>query len=109
MPKTCPATGQRIPQDYLHTFDGHFVDAHGRTLLLRGVNLSGSSKAPVGQPSYRLDGFWSSAQAGGQNFLGRPFNLDDGSADAHLSRLRAWGFNMLRYPITWEALEHEGP
>jgi hypothetical protein len=109
VPKTCPATGQPIPHGYVHTFDGHFVDTNGRTLLLRGVNLSGSSKAPVGQPTHVLDDFWSSAQAGGQSFLGRPFSLDDGSADVHLSRLRAWGFNVLRYPITWEALEHEGP
>ena len=109
VPKTCPATGQPIPHGYVHTFDGHFVDENGRTLLLRGVNISGSSKAPVGQPTHILEDFWSSAQAGGQSFLGRPFSLDDGSADAHLSRLRAWGFNVLRYPITWEALEHEGP
>lgn len=109
VPRTCPTTGQPTSKDYLHTLDGQFVDANGRTLLLRGVNLSGSSKAPIGQQSHVLDHFWSSAQAGGQTFLGRPFDLDDGSADAHLSRLRGWGFNVLRYPITWEALEHEGP
>ncbi|KAG8219159.1 glycoside hydrolase [Butyriboletus roseoflavus] len=109
VPKTCPATGQPTPKDYLYTLNGQFVDTTGRTLLLRGVNLSGSTKAPVGQPSHVLDGFWSSAQAGGQRFLGRPFDIDDGSADAHLGRLRGWGFNVLRYPIPWEALEHEGP
>ncbi|KAH0830099.1 glycoside hydrolase family 5 protein [Lanmaoa asiatica] len=109
VPRTCPATGQPTSKDYVYILNGHFVDTTGRTLLLRGVNLSGSSKAPVGQPSHVLDDFWASAQAGGHSFLGRPFNLDDGSADAHLNRLRGWGFNVLRYPVTWEALEHEGP
>ncbi|KAH7890152.1 glycoside hydrolase family 5 protein [Phlebopus sp. FC_14] len=109
VPSTCPAAGQPTGPYFVHTIDGNFVDSHGRTLLLRGVNLSGSSKAPVGQPSHVLDGFWEAAEAGGKSFVGQPLNLDDGSADEHLSRLRGWGFNTLRYPITWEALEHEGP
>ncbi|KAG2053247.1 glycoside hydrolase, partial [Suillus hirtellus] len=41
------------------------------------------------------------------NFIGRPLKLDD--AHEHLARLRGWGFNMLCLPVTWEALEHEGP
>ncbi|KAI0277439.1 hypothetical protein BGY98DRAFT_617665 [Russula aff. rugulosa BPL654] len=109
IPAVSPATGERPPPNFVHTVDGNFVDCHGRTLLFRGVNLSGSSKAPLGQPSYLLDGFWESAEAGGNSFISRPLNLDDGSADVHLARLRGWGFNILRYPITWEALEHEGP
>lgn len=109
VPILSPTTGNPTSSSFIHTTDCNFVDNAGRTLLLRGVNLSGSSKAPVGKPSYIQQGFWDDAENGGESFDGRPLNIDDGSADVHLSRLRGWGFNMLRFPVTWEALEHEGP
>ncbi|KAG5642860.1 hypothetical protein DXG03_002037 [Asterophora parasitica] len=109
VPPISPATGNATIPSYIHTTDSNFVDSNGRTLLLRGVNLSGSAKAPLGQQSYVLEDFWESAEAGGESFAGQPLNLDDGSADVHLARLRGWGFNMLRFTLTWEALEHEGP
>jgi hypothetical protein len=106
VPFVSPATGIPTPDHYIHTVNGAFLDNHGRTLLLRGVNLSGSDKAPLNRPSYVLDEI---GENGGESFIGRPFNLEDGSADVHLARLRGWGFNMIRYVVTWEALEHEGP
>ncbi|KAG8740375.1 hypothetical protein FRC10_004384 [Ceratobasidium sp. 414] len=109
VPRTSPATAQPVPAHYVHTTVGHFVDAAGRVLLLRGVNLSGSTKGPVDRPTQRDSDVWDTAEAGGESFVGRPLNLDDGTADVHLARLRAWGFNCLRFVFTWEALEHEGP
>lgn len=110
VPSISPATGNPITSpSFIHTLDCNFVDHAGRTLLLRGVNLSGSSKAPVDQPSYILEDFWEDAENGGKSFIERPLNVDDGSADVHLARLRGWGFNMLRFPVTWEALEHGAP
>ncbi|EJD06242.1 glycoside hydrolase [Fomitiporia mediterranea MF3/22] len=109
IPPVSPATEKPTKSFYIHTLDGNFVDNSGRTLLLRGVNLSGSSKAPVGEPSYLRDELWESGESGNGSFIGRPLSLEDGSADVHLARLKGWGFNVLRYPIAWEALEHEGP
>ncbi|WVQ78704.1 hypothetical protein IAT38_000791 [Cryptococcus sp. DSM 104549] len=108
-PKVSPVTGNPVPPHYIHSNTLHFQDTQGRSLILRGVNLSGSVKHPNGQPSHKRENFWETAEAGQGDFINRPLNLEDGSADVHLARLRAWGYNMLRYVFTWESLEHEGP
>lgn len=86
--------------------EGWFVDRHGRRVILRGVNLGGSSKVPATPPgATHLPGSLNPAEP--ISFIGRPFPLAE--ADEHFGRLRHWGFNVVRLVTTWEALEHAGP
>ncbi len=88
----------------IHIEGSWFKDELGRTLLLRGVNLSGSTKVPIGIPSHQREGFFDHRNI---SFVGRPFPLAE--ADEHFARLKAWGLPFLRFLVTWEAIEHAGP
>ncbi|MDR0486686.1 MAG: cellulase family glycosylhydrolase [Treponema sp.] len=90
----------------MRVHDKQILDDGGRTLILRGVNLGGSSKCPFGPPGSELDPEFLNPRAN-ISFVGRPFPPEE--AESHFRRLERAGMTFLRLVVTWEAIEHEGP
>lgn len=82
-----------------------FVDAKGRHVILRGINLGSDCKLPYPDGGTDRPSDFSDHKT--VSFIGRPFPLEE--ADEHLGRIAHWGFNVLRLLVTWEAVEHQGP
>lgn len=81
-------------------------DTENREITLRGINVAGDAKFPSSPdlPSNVPERFFDGDDL---SFVGRPFSIDE--AHTHFSRLKRWGYNLIRYIFTWEALEHAGP
>ncbi|KAJ6520077.1 glycoside hydrolase [Mycena sanguinolenta] len=109
-PKYSPGAVPSYAHDWSHQGTGgklrthgrHFIDAYGRVCNLRGVNLGGACKTPAND---NTETFPDAAKS--VTFVGRPFPLQE--APEHLARLRRWGLTFVRFLVTWEAVEHEGP
>lgn len=97
----------------IHIEQNLLKDDYGRTVLLRGINLTGHSKLPTGPPNSTHHGKPEFYDHKNITFLGNPFTSSD--AHEHFERLSRWGLTFARVLVTWEALgtlyliEHSGP
>lgn len=91
---TCdPPIAALAPADARLTVDaeGRLRDAQGRDVIMRGLNTGGRSKwAPFVPFPLAADADLAATAA---------------AADAFFERLRPWGVDVVRMPMSWEALE----
>jgi hypothetical protein len=90
----------------MYVKDNLILDNEGRVLILRGVNLGGDSKIPFCEIGSEIKPDFLNTQ-NNVSFVGRPFPLED--AEGNFKRLKKAGMTFLRFIVTWEAVEHEGP
>lgn len=91
---------------------GNIVKPDGSKITLKGINVDLAMKLPftpnmsshMGCANDPNSIFFEGETV---SFVGRPFPLEE--AEAHFHRIKSWGYNTIRYLITWEALEHLGP
>ncbi|MFN3411858.1 MAG: cellulase family glycosylhydrolase [Exilispira sp.] len=85
--------------------NGYFVDEKGRILIFRGCNFSADSKIPAipDGSTHNKD----CLKRDKISFVSRPCKLEE--ADQHFERMKKWGFNFLRFLVTWEAIEPQKP
>lgn len=83
--------------------DGTFRNQNGQVITLRGVSLGANARLPS-RPFIPSDARSTFFTVHNLSFLDRPLPLK--YADEHFTRLKSWGFNLIRLLVTWEALEH---
>lgn len=90
--------------------DAEFCDANGNAIQLRGVNFDPSTKFPAKPflPTRKaIDEDSVLEDAENVSFVNHPLPLDE--VELHVNKLKSLGHNCIRFPFTWESLEHKGP
>lgn len=85
----------------VHPSANAFADRYGRSILLRGINVSGDAKYPRDSPLAGTPEFYDVSSV---SYTGRPFASVE-EAGEWWRRLRAWGIGVVRMVVCWEALE----
>ncbi|RPA95490.1 glycoside hydrolase [Choiromyces venosus 120613-1] len=84
-----------------HSSENAFTDDHRRTILLRGINVSGDAKYPRNNPLAGTPEFYN---VDNLSYVGKPFRSVE-EAEEWWRRLKGWGVGVVRMVVCWEALE----
>jgi endoglycosylceramidase len=92
-----------LPDGKLCTEGTAFKNGHGETVILRGVNLAGSSKIPPFLPLPKRG----SPRGPAPSFNPLSFDFVANTDFSGLDDLPKWGVNVIRLLFVWEAYEPE--